>query len=84
MSLEGRAAFAARCDWAGGAARKRQNSDKVVHSTTLAAASTANTQLERHFDSDAVHNLKAASSKDPLVDGPMASLAELVAIGTGG
>jgi dihydrofolate reductase len=32
--------------------------DKVVHSTTLPAATTARTRLEREFDADAVRRLK--------------------------
>lgn len=47
-----------------------QAADKVVYSTTLAAVSTANTQLERHFDPGAVRNLKAAASSDLIVGGP--------------
>jgi len=47
-----------------------QAADKVVYSTTLAAASTANTRLERHFDPGAVHDLKAAAGSDLLVGGP--------------
>ncbi len=44
--------------------------DKVVHSSTLAATPTANTQLVRHFDPRAVQGLKAATSRDLLVGGP--------------
>lgn len=47
-----------------------QAADKVVYSSTLAAPTTANTRLERHFDPSAVHDLKDASSKDLLVGGP--------------
>jgi dihydrofolate reductase len=47
-----------------------QAADKVVYSTTLAAVSTANTRLERHFDPSAVHDLKAAASSDLIVGGP--------------
>ena len=46
-----------------------QAADKVVYSTTLAAVSTANTRLERHFDPTAVHELKAAASSDLTVGG---------------
>jgi dihydrofolate reductase len=56
-----------------------QAADKVVYSTTLAAVSTANTRLERHFDPDAVHDLKAASSRDLLVGGPNIAAQALVA-----
>ena len=41
----------------------------ATRSTTLAAVSTANTRLERHFDPTAVHELKAAASTDLTVGG---------------
>ena len=44
--------------------------NKIVYSSTLAAPSTANTQLERHFDPTAVRALKGAVSRDLLVGGP--------------
>jgi dihydrofolate reductase len=44
--------------------------DKVVYSTTLDAASTARTRLEREFDADAVRRLKAAAGRDLTVGGP--------------
>ena len=47
-----------------------QAADKVVYSTTLAAVSTVNTRLERHFDPGAVHDLKAAATRDLIVGGP--------------
>ena len=47
-----------------------QAADKVVYSTTLAAVSTVNTRLERHFDPGAVHDMKAAASSDLIVGGP--------------
>lgn len=47
-----------------------QSAEKVVHSSTLDALSTANTRLERHFDPSAVQALKAAASRDLLVGGP--------------
>ena len=46
-----------------------QAASKVVYSTTLAAVSTANTRLERHFDATAVQELKAAASSDLTVGG---------------
>jgi dihydrofolate reductase len=46
-----------------------QAANKVVYSTTLAAVSTANTRLERHFDPTAVHELKAAATSDLTVGG---------------
>ena len=47
-----------------------QAAEKVVYSSTLATTSTVNTSLERRFDPTAVHDLKAAVSKDVLVGGP--------------
>jgi dihydrofolate reductase len=47
-----------------------QAADKVVYSTTLAAVSTGNTRLERHFDAGAVHDLKTAATSDLIVGGP--------------
>lgn len=47
-----------------------QAGDKVVYSETLTAVSTTNTRLERHFDADAVRDLKAAAKGDLLVGGP--------------
>ena len=64
------AALAARSDLMSAFASAWQSADKVVYSTTLAAVSTANTRLERHFDPGAVHDLKAAASSDLLVGGP--------------
>jgi dihydrofolate reductase len=43
--------------------------DKVVYSTTLTAASTANTRIERHFDPTAVRELKSRASGDLTVGG---------------
>ncbi|MEP7201875.1 MAG: dihydrofolate reductase family protein [Ilumatobacteraceae bacterium] len=43
--------------------------DKVVYSTTLAAVPTATTRLERHFDPDAVHELKAQATDDLTIGG---------------
>lgn len=42
---------------------------KVVYSTTLAAAPTANTRIERAFDADAVQQLKVDTSRDLTVGG---------------
>lgn len=44
--------------------------DKVVFSSSLAATSTANTQIGRHFDPRTVHELKAAARRDLIVGGP--------------
>ena len=46
-----------------------RTANKVVYSTTLTAASTANTRIERHFDPTAVRELKAAASSDITVGG---------------
>ncbi len=42
---------------------------KVVYSTTLAEASTADTRLERHFDPAAVRDLRAAATSDLTIGG---------------
>jgi dihydrofolate reductase len=44
--------------------------DKIVYSTTLGAASTANTRLERRFDPDAVRDMKTSAASDFTVGGP--------------
>jgi dihydrofolate reductase len=64
------AALAAQSDLTRDFANSWQAADKVVYSTTLAAVSTANTRLERHFDPEAVRDLKAASRRDLVVGGP--------------
>src|SRR5262245_12420227 len=46
-----------------------QAADKVVYSTTLDAASTARTRLERTFDPDSVRDMKAAATSDLTVGG---------------
>jgi len=56
-----------------------QAADKVVHSSTLAAPLTARTRLERHFDADAVLDLKAAAPGDLLVGGPTLAAQALAA-----
>jgi dihydrofolate reductase len=62
--------LAARSDLMASYADAWQAANKVVYSSTLAAPSTTNTRLERHFDPSAVHELKAAASRDLLVGGP--------------
>jgi dihydrofolate reductase len=62
--------LATRSDLTAHYAKVWQAADKVVYSSSLAAPSTANTRLERHFDPGAVHDLKAAASRDLLVGGP--------------
>ncbi|WP_114908219.1 dihydrofolate reductase family protein [Ornithinimicrobium murale] len=51
-------------------ARDWQAADKVVYSTTLEAATSARTRIERTFDPDAVRRLKAEADRDLTVDGP--------------
>jgi len=63
------AALAAQSDLMADFATAWKAASKVVYSTTLAAVSTANTRLERHFDPIAVHELKAAASSDLIVGG---------------
>lgn len=67
---ETNATLAAQSDLTAEYANAWQTADKVVFSSTLAAPTTANTRLERHFDSNAVLDLKAAASRDLLVGGP--------------
>jgi dihydrofolate reductase len=47
-----------------------RNADKIVYSTTLAAAATARTRIERTFDPESVRQMKAAASSDIGVGGP--------------
>ena len=63
-------ALAAQSGLMGDFANVWHAADKVVYSTTLAAVSTANTRLERHFETDAVHDMKAATGSDLIVGGP--------------
>jgi dihydrofolate reductase len=44
--------------------------DKVVYSTTLQAASSAKTRIERTFDPDEVRRMKASADSDLSVGGP--------------
>jgi dihydrofolate reductase len=46
-----------------------QAADKVVYSTTLSAASTAKTRLERSFDPASVRDLKASAASDLTIGG---------------
>src|SRR6185436_19620333 len=64
------ACLATQSDLMGEFANVWQSADKVVYSTTLASVSTASTRLERHFDADAVRDMKAAAGHDLLVGGP--------------
>ena len=71
--------LAAQSDLMADYASAWQAADKVVYSSTLAAPLTANTRLERRFDPRAVHDLKAAASRDLLVGGPNLAVQALVA-----
>jgi dihydrofolate reductase len=46
-----------------------QTADKVVYSTTLQRASTANTRIERAFDPDSVRDMKTSAARDLAVGG---------------
>ena len=46
-----------------------QSADKIVYSTTLTAADTARTRVERNFDPDQVRKLKEAADRDLAVGG---------------
>ncbi len=62
-------ALAAESTLAADFAEAWQDADKVVYSTTLAAASTARTRLERTFDPAEVRALKASAAGVLLVGG---------------
>jgi dihydrofolate reductase len=62
--------LAARSDLAADYASAWQAADKVVYSSTLAAAPTAHTRLQRHFDPRLVEDLKAVAGQDLIVGGP--------------
>ncbi|WP_370619886.1 dihydrofolate reductase family protein [Mumia sp. Pv 4-285] len=66
---EADATLAAQSDLLADFATAWQAASKVVYSTTLTAASTANTRIQRHFDPDAVRELQAAASSDITVGG---------------
>lgn len=53
--------------------------DKVVYSTTLPAASTARTRIERTFDPEAIRKLKAGSERNIGIGGPTLAAAALQA-----
>lgn len=71
--------LAARSDLMAEYAGAWKAADKVVYSSTLAAPSTANTRLERHFDVDVVAGMKAGASRDLLIGGPTLAAQALVA-----
>jgi dihydrofolate reductase len=47
-----------------------QAADKIVYSTTLQAASSARTRIERTFDPNAVLAMKDAADRDLSIGGP--------------
>jgi dihydrofolate reductase len=53
--------------------------DKIVYSTTLEAASSARTRIERSFDPDAVRRLKETAGHDLSVSGPTLAGAAIAA-----
>jgi dihydrofolate reductase len=53
--------------------------DKVVYSSTLAAASSARTRIEREFDAAAVERMKAESVHDISIAGPTLASAAIAA-----
>lgn len=61
--------LAAQSDLTADFARAWQAPSKIVYSTTLATAPTANTRIERAFDITAVQQLKADASGDLTVGG---------------
>lgn len=63
------ATLAAQSDLTADFATAWQTANKVVYSTTLTAAPTANTRIERHFDPTEVRELKATASGDITVGG---------------
>lgn len=62
-------ALAAQSDLAAEFAAVWQAADKIVYSTTLATAFTANTRIEPRFDPDAVRELKATGSGNITIGG---------------
>src|SRR3954447_4128595 len=61
--------LAAQSELMAGFADVWKAADKVVYSTTLDAVSTANTQLERRFDADALRDMKASATRDFTIGG---------------
>ena len=47
-----------------------QGAEKIVYSTTLEAASSSRTRIERAFDPDAVRQLKRGAARDISIGGP--------------
>jgi len=51
--------------------------EKVVYSTTLAAASTTRTRIERDFDPEAIRRTKASAIRDVSIGGPTLAAAAI-------
>lgn len=47
-----------------------QSAEKIVYSRTLKTVTTRKTRLERHFEAEKVHEMKAKSEKDLCIGGP--------------
>ncbi|MFA5809758.1 MAG: dihydrofolate reductase family protein [Thermoleophilia bacterium] len=47
-----------------------RSADKIVYSNTLESVSSARTRIERHFDPEAVRQMKARLTRDMTVSGP--------------
>ncbi len=62
-------ALAAQSEHMGEFARVWHTADKVVYSTTLTAAATAKTRIERAFEPDGVRALKASAPGDITIGG---------------
>jgi dihydrofolate reductase len=62
-------ALAAESELMGDFARVWQAADKIVYSTSLQQASTANTRIERTFDPETIRGLKASAARDLTVGG---------------
>ncbi|WP_411720900.1 dihydrofolate reductase family protein [Mycetocola sp.] len=56
-----------------------RSADKIVFSTSLSAASTPRTRIERHFDADAVARLKQDDERDISIGGPTLAAAAIAA-----
>jgi dihydrofolate reductase len=54
-----------------------QAAEKIVYSTTLSTASTANTRIERDFEPGAVRQLKETANRDITVGGPQLAAAAI-------
>ena len=65
------AALAAQSELMRDFANVWQAGDKVVHSTTLTAVSTAKTRLEHAFDPASVRDMKASATSDLTVGGAL-------------